>query len=63
MGPDGPWRVARETPALERLPVFVRPGTILPRQPLVQSTAETPDGPLSVDFGSLEALAASQRAG
>ena len=36
-------------PALDRLPVFVRAGTILPRQPLVQSTAETPQGPLSLD--------------
>ncbi|SDA20111.1 TIM-barrel domain-containing protein [Sphingomonas sp. NFR15] len=38
-----------ETPRLERLPVFVRAGTILPRQPLVQSTAETPSGPLRLD--------------
>jgi alpha-glucosidase len=46
MAPDAP--VVRETPRLDRLPVFVRPGTILPRQPLVQSTAETPDGPLEL---------------
>ena len=39
-----------ETPKLEYLPVFVRAGTILPRQPLVQSTAETPRGPLSLDI-------------
>ena len=38
-----------ETPRLERLPVFVRAGTILPRQPLVQSTAQTPSGPLRLD--------------
>ncbi|MEA3068505.1 MAG: alpha-glucosidase [Sphingomonadales bacterium] len=38
-----------ETPKLDRLPVFVRPGAILPRQPLVQSTAETPKGPLELD--------------
>jgi alpha-glucosidase len=38
-----------ETPSLERLPVFVRAGTILPRQPLVQSTSETPNGPLYLD--------------
>jgi alpha-glucosidase len=38
-----------ETPRLDRLPVFVRAGTILPRQPLVQSTRETPRGPLSLD--------------
>jgi alpha-glucosidase len=39
-----------ETPKLDYLPVFVRAGTILPRQPLVQSTAETPQGPLSLDI-------------
>ncbi|MGN6280171.1 MAG: TIM-barrel domain-containing protein [Sphingomonas sp.] len=39
-----------EHPALDRLPVFVRAGTILPRQPLVQSTAETPSGPLTLDI-------------
>ncbi|HEX4739527.1 MAG TPA: TIM-barrel domain-containing protein [Allosphingosinicella sp.] len=37
-------------PKLAELPVFVRAGTILPRQPLVQSTAETPHGPLSLDI-------------
>ncbi|SEM98745.1 alpha-glucosidase [Sphingomonas gellani] len=41
--------LVRETPRLDRLPVFVRAGTILPRQPLVQSTAETPSGPLQLD--------------
>jgi alpha-glucosidase len=30
--------------------VFVRAGTILPRQPLVQSTATTPSGPLRLDI-------------
>jgi alpha-glucosidase len=38
-----------EHPSLDALPVFVRAGTILPRQPLVQSTSEVPDGPLSLD--------------
>jgi len=38
-----------ETPKLDRLPVFVRAGAIIPRQPLVQSTSETPQGPLSID--------------
>jgi len=38
-----------ETPKLDQLPVFVRAGTILPRQPLVQSTSETPVGPLRLD--------------
>ena len=39
-----------ETPRLERLPLFVRAGTILPRQPVTQSTAERPRGPLSLDI-------------
>lgn len=47
-GGDGASHIS-ETPALESLPVFVRAGTILPRQPLVQSTSETPDGPLYLD--------------
>jgi alpha-glucosidase len=37
-----------ETPSLAHLPVFVRAGTILPRQPLVQSTDEVPQGPLEL---------------
>ncbi len=48
-GEAGKPRVLVETPKLDRLPVFVRAGTILPRQPLVQSTMETPDGPLRLD--------------
>ena len=39
----------RETPRLDRLPVFVRPGAIIPRQPLVQSTAETPKGAMEIN--------------
>ncbi len=35
-------------PALEFLPVFVRAGAILPLAPLVQSTNETPKGPLTL---------------
>jgi len=38
-----------ETPRLDRLPVFVRPGAIIPKQPLVQSTGETPKGPLEIN--------------
>jgi alpha-glucosidase len=38
------------TPALDRLAVFVRAGAILPGQALVQSTAEIPQGPLSLDI-------------
>ena len=37
------------TPVLNRLPVFVRAGAILPGQALIQSTSETPQGPLSLD--------------
>ena len=33
---------------LETLPVFVRAGSIVPEQPLVQSTEEKPQGPLTV---------------
>ncbi|HEY1559938.1 MAG TPA: TIM-barrel domain-containing protein [Caulobacteraceae bacterium] len=39
----------RAQPRLDQLPVFVRAGSILPSQPLVQSTADTPDGPLGLD--------------
>jgi alpha-glucosidase len=39
-----------EQPRLDRLAVFVRAGSILPTQPLVQSTAQTPDGPLGLDL-------------
>ena len=35
-------------PQLDILPVFVREGSILPLQPLVQSTSEVPKGPLSL---------------
>ncbi len=48
-GGTAPFDHVTETPRLDRLPVYVRAGTILPSQPLVQSTAETPQGPLSVD--------------
>jgi alpha-glucosidase len=37
------------TPDVASLPVFIRAGSIMPRQPLVQSTAETPAGPLTLD--------------
>ncbi len=39
-----------ETPQLDHLPVFVRPGAIIPKQPLVQSTSETPNGPLQLEI-------------
>jgi alpha-glucosidase len=35
-------------PELDVLPVFVREGSIIPLQPLVQSTSETPMGPLTL---------------
>lgn len=35
-------------PALDTLHVYVRGGAIIPRQPLVQSTAEKPQGPLEL---------------
>lgn len=35
-------------PALDSLPLFVRAGAVIPLQPLVQSTAETPKGPLEL---------------
>jgi alpha-glucosidase len=35
-------------PELATLPVYVRAGSILPMEPLVQSTSEIPDGPLTL---------------
>jgi alpha-glucosidase len=35
-------------PKLETLPVYVREGAILPLQPVVQSTEDTPQGPLTL---------------
>jgi alpha-glucosidase len=35
-------------PVLDQLPVFARGGSVLPLQPLVQSTAEKPRGPLEL---------------
>jgi alpha-glucosidase len=35
-------------PPLETLPVYARGGTILPMQPLIQDTDETPSGPLEL---------------
>jgi alpha-glucosidase len=40
----------KETPTLDRLPVFVRPGAIIAKQPLIQSTTETPKGALQLDI-------------
>jgi len=38
----------RVAPALDQLPVFARAGAILPIAPVVQSTDETPKGPLTL---------------
>jgi alpha-glucosidase len=35
-------------PALDQVPVYVRAGAIVPRQPLVQNTGEIPKGPLGL---------------
>ncbi len=40
--------VLQITPRLEELPVFVRAGSILPFAPVVESTGETPRGPLTL---------------
>ncbi len=45
-GPD--LRLLSVSPTLEVLPVFVRAGAIIPRQKLVQSTGQVPDGPLQL---------------
>jgi alpha-glucosidase len=37
------------TPQLDQLPVFVRAGSIVPHQALVQSTDDIPKGPLQID--------------
>ncbi|HEU0283950.1 MAG TPA: TIM-barrel domain-containing protein, partial [Sphingomicrobium sp.] len=46
--PDSPFEVVKELPALDRLPVFVRAGAIIPRQAVTQSTSEVPEGPLEL---------------
>ena len=46
--PDAPSVVAKEVPSLDRLPVFVRAGAIIPKQEVTQSTSETPKGPLEL---------------
>jgi len=38
------------TPEPGKLPVYVRGGSIIPSQPLVQSTRDRPDGPLTLDI-------------
>ena len=47
-GEDGRGKPILIEPKLEVLPVYVREGAILPMQPLIQSTEETPQGPLTL---------------
>lgn len=46
-GPDGIAEIEL-APKLEVLPVFVRAGSAIPRQPVVQSTSQRPAGPIEV---------------
>jgi alpha-glucosidase len=47
--PNAAFPMPREIhPPLETLPVYARGGSILPLQPLIQSTDETPSGPLEL---------------
>ena len=47
-GVFGSFDAVFETPSLERLPVYVRAGAIIPKQAVVQSLSETPSGPLEL---------------
>jgi alpha-glucosidase len=46
-GPDGTTSVTVQ-PSLDSLPVYVREGSIIPAQPVTQSTAEIPQGPMTL---------------
>jgi len=48
--PFGSYAALTLTPKLDTLPVFVRAGAIIPKQPLVQSLSDTPDGPLELNI-------------
>jgi alpha-glucosidase len=41
-------RALQVNPPVDTLPVYVRAGTILPQQPVVQNVEETPKGPLEL---------------
>ncbi len=43
-------RVISVNPGLEVLPLYVRAGSIIPRQPTVQYVGQTPQGPLELDL-------------
>ncbi|MGH9591414.1 MAG: DUF5110 domain-containing protein, partial [Terracidiphilus sp.] len=50
-GPDATFTMPYAIhPPLDTLPVYVRAGSILPFQPLIQNTDETPNGPLELDL-------------
>ena len=46
---DGSVQQVPLTPRLDLLPVYVRAGAVVPRQPLVQSTSLRPEGPLELN--------------
>jgi alpha-glucosidase len=46
--PSAPLQTVTVQPTVAMLPVYVRGGSILPMQPLVQSTGQTPQGPLEL---------------
>jgi alpha-glucosidase len=57
--PAGPWynfwtgqpvegQIQTVDPPLDTLPVYVRGGTILPQQPVIENTNEVPQGPLEI---------------
>src|SRR5258707_14066364 len=48
--PGATTQTVSAVPSLASLPVYVRAATILPRQPLVQSTADKPQGPLPLEI-------------
>lgn len=50
------------TPTLDKLPVYVRGGSILPIAPLTQSTAEVPNGPLTLRVFPLTPASGSSEA-
>jgi alpha-glucosidase len=49
-GPDATFPEPRAIhPALDTLPVYVRAGSMIPFEPLIENTDETPNGPLELD--------------
>lgn len=63
-----PEKPIMRTPKLDDLPVYVRGGSVIPMQPLVQSTEETPKGPLTLRVfidtaGSVDSVESASHAG